>query len=292
MPERFAGKAIVVTGGSRGIGAATVARLTREGARVLVADLVEPGTLPAGARYSRVDATKGDQAAAAIAEAVRRFGRLDCLVNNAGMGALAETPDMPEETWDKVFAINVRAIFLFCKAAIPAMRQSGGGAIVNVASISGLFGDYGMDAYNASKGAVINYTRNLALNCARDRIRVNALCPGLVETEMAAAALADPEDRAHWFGLIPMGRSAKPSGHVPASLRACAATSPSELGRGRGRCGGPRNGRRRGDGDDVLTISPRMCHGVRGRARPSGVPRSTARCVVGSVVCEGVHERA
>lgn len=209
--NRFGGKAVLVTGGSRGIGAATVARLAEEGAQVLVADLIEPQALPEGAQYLRVDATGSDGARGAVAEAVRRFGRLDCLVNNAGMGAVGETPDMPEELWDKVFAINVRAIFLFCKAAIPAMRQAGGGAIVNVASISGLFGDFGMDAYNASKGAVINYTRNLALNGARDNIRVNALCPGLVETEMAAAAVADAEDRAYWFGLIPMGRAARPA---------------------------------------------------------------------------------
>jgi meso-butanediol dehydrogenase/(S,S)-butanediol dehydrogenase/diacetyl reductase len=139
----------------------------------------------------------------------KRWGRLDILFNNAGIGALAETSEMAEELWDQVFAINTRAVFLFCKAALPLMRESGGGAIVNTASISGLFGDYAMSAYNASKGAVVNYTRALALDCGRDGIRVNAVCPGLVDTEMAAGAIADPADRAFWFDRIPLGRAAR-----------------------------------------------------------------------------------
>jgi len=207
---RFEGKAALVTGGARGIGAAIAARLASEGAAVLVVDLIEPASLPEGAAYLRIDVTVAAQVAAAVTEAERAFGRLDILVNNAGLGTLGETPDIDEDTWDKVFAVNTKAIFLACKAAIPAMRRAGGGAIVNVASISGLAGDYAMDAYNASKGAVINYTRALALNCARDAIRVNALCPGLVETDMAAAAIADPVDREYWFGLIPMRRAARP----------------------------------------------------------------------------------
>ena len=208
---RFEGKVAIVTGGARGIGAATAARLASEGAHVLVAARADPVDLPAGAAFLRVDATLPQDAAAAVAEAVRRWGRLDCLVNNAGTGTLGETPDVSEDEWDRVFAINVRAIFLFCKVAIPAMRSAGGGAIVNVASISGLLGDYAMDAYNASKGAVVNYTRSLALNGARDHIRVNALCPGLVMTDMATAAIADPDDRDFWLDRIPLHRPADPA---------------------------------------------------------------------------------
>jgi meso-butanediol dehydrogenase / (S,S)-butanediol dehydrogenase / diacetyl reductase len=206
---RFTGKVALVTGGSRGIGSAIVARLAIEGAQVLIADILSPEVSVPGANFIETDATKPVQVQAAVDAAIATWGRLDILVNNAGMGALAETPDMDEDTWDRVFAINTKAIFLFSRAAIPVMRAEGG-AIINVASISGLLGDYGMGAYNASKGAVINYTRSLALDCARDSIRVNALCPGLIETAMSSATLARPEDRAAWLSGIPMGRTGTP----------------------------------------------------------------------------------
>ncbi len=208
--QRFQGKVAIVTGGGRGIGAAIVTRLLADGAQVLVADLSQPASLSAGAEFVKADVTRSSEAAAVVEAAVKRWGRLDFLVNNAGVGAVGETPDLAEEAWDRVFAVNTKAVYLCCKAAIPAIGRTGGGAIVNIASISGLFGDYAMDAYNASKGAVINYTRNLALNCAADGIRVNALCPGLIETEMAAAAIADPVDREFWMERIPLGRPGRP----------------------------------------------------------------------------------
>lgn len=208
--QRFAGKVAIVTGGARGIGGATAARLAAEGAQVLVADLGEPGSLPDGAVFLRTDVTDEAQVKAAVDAALSRWGRLDVLVNNAGVGALGDSVGTDAASWDKVFAVNVRAIYLFCHEAIPAMRQGGGGAIVNIASISGMFGDYGMAAYNASKGAAVNYTRSLALDCAQDNIRVNAVCPGLVATDMSTPALADPVDRDHWFDRIPLGRAAGP----------------------------------------------------------------------------------
>jgi meso-butanediol dehydrogenase/(S,S)-butanediol dehydrogenase/diacetyl reductase len=206
---RFDGKVAIVTGGARGIGAAIVARLASEGAKVMIADLIEPGEVGNTVAYQKADVTVAMEVAAAVAATLARWGRLDILVNNAGIGALAETPEMDEAVWDRVFAVNTKAIFLFCKAAIPVMRQTGG-AIVNIASISGLFGDFAMGAYNASKGAVVNYTRSLALDCGRDGIRVNALCPGLIETDMATGAVQDSVDRAFWFDRIPLGRSGRP----------------------------------------------------------------------------------
>jgi meso-butanediol dehydrogenase/(S,S)-butanediol dehydrogenase/diacetyl reductase len=205
----FSGKVAIVTGGSRGIGAAIVARLAAEGAMVMVADILPPSETSDAVGFTQTDLTSAEQVAMLVSETVARWGHLDILVNNAGLGALAETPEMGEDLWDKVFAINVKAIFLACKSAIPEMRPHGG-AIVNVASISGLAGDYGMGVYNASKAAVINYTRSLALDCARDGIRVNALCPGLIETAMTQLTLARPEDRAAWLGPIPLGRSGTP----------------------------------------------------------------------------------
>jgi meso-butanediol dehydrogenase/(S,S)-butanediol dehydrogenase/diacetyl reductase len=207
--NRFVGKVAIVTGGSNGIGAAIVARLVAEGARVMIADIAPPKALAESIRYTHTDVSVAGDVATVVAATLAEWARIDVLINNAGIGALAETPDMVEDVWDKVFAVNIRAIYLFCRAAIPAM-QGQGGAIVNIASISGLAGDYGMGAYNASKGAVINYTRSLALDCARDGIRVNALCPGLVETAISVATLARPDDREAWLAPIPLGRIGTP----------------------------------------------------------------------------------
>ena len=207
---RFDEKVAIVTGGAAGIGAATVARLASEGAKVMIADIQTPAETSDAVAFIKTDATSAKAVSALIDATVSKWGRVDILVNNAGLGALAETPDMDEETWDTVFAINTKAIYLFCKYAIPVMRAQGG-AIINIASISGLVGDYGMGVYNASKGAVINYTRSLALDCARDGSRVNALCPGLIETAMTALTTARPEDREAWLGPIPLGRMAQPS---------------------------------------------------------------------------------
>ncbi|MDT0509814.1 SDR family oxidoreductase [Novosphingobium sp. MMS21-SN21R] len=206
---RFAGKVAIVTGGANGIGAAVAARLAAEGAKVMIADIQEPASTCDSVAFIETDGTSARQVAALVDATVAKWGRIDILVNNAGLGALSETPEMEEELWDKVFAINTKAIYLFCKYAIPVMRAQGG-AIINVASISGLGGDYGMGVYNASKGAVINYTRSLALDCARDGIRVNALCPGLIETAMTALTVARPADREAWLGPIPLARMGKP----------------------------------------------------------------------------------
>ena len=206
---RFSGKVALVTGGASGIGAACVARFLAEGAKVLIADINAPAQLAEGSRFVRTDVTCNDDVKAAIVAALEGWGRLDILVNNAGVGAFGETQDMDEAVWDKVFAVNIRAIFLFCRAVIPVMRKSGG-AIVNIASISGLLGDFGMGAYNASKGAVVNYTRSLALECARHGIRVNALCPGLVDTPMTTPGQVRPGDREAWEERIPLGRAAQP----------------------------------------------------------------------------------
>jgi meso-butanediol dehydrogenase / (S,S)-butanediol dehydrogenase / diacetyl reductase len=207
--RRFDGKVALVTGGSNGIGAAVVARLIIEGAKVMIADITPPQELQEGVKFQVTDAATAGQVDAVVKYTHELWGRIDILVNSAGLGALAETPDMSEELWDQLFDVNIKAIFLFCKYAIPVMRQHGG-VIINIASISGLGGDYGMGLYNATKGAVINYTRSLALDCARDRIRVNALCPGIIRTSMSDRTVARPEDRAAWMAPIPLGRIGEP----------------------------------------------------------------------------------
>ncbi len=207
---RFEGKVAIVTGGANGIGAAVVERLAGEGAKVMIADMAEPAAMAGNVAFRKTDVTSQQQVAVVVEAAVEKWGRLDILVNNAGMGHLGFTSTMEQADWEKVFAVNTTAVFLCCKAAIPHM-QARGGAIINIASISGLGGDYAMPAYNASKGAVVNYTRSLAMECAQYGIRVNAVCPGLVQTAMSEAAIARQEDRDYWFGLIPMGRAAQPS---------------------------------------------------------------------------------
>jgi len=207
---RFEGKVAIVTGGANGIGAAVVERLAGEGAKVMIADMAEPAATSGNVAFRKTDVTSQQQVEAVVEAAVEKWGRLDMLVNNAGMGHLGFTLTMEQADWEKVFAVNTTAVFLCCKAAIPHM-QARGGAIINIASISGLGGDYAMPAYNASKGAVVNYTRSLAMECAQYGIRVNAVCPGLVQTAMSEVAIARQEDRDYWFGLIPMGRAAQPS---------------------------------------------------------------------------------
>lgn len=210
MSERSSGKVALVTGGSSGIGAEIVARLSRESAKVLNVDRNPPAKgneAEASVVFLRTDAARPEDVNAAVEEAVKHFGRLNFLVNNAGTGGLAEAPDQTDAEWQRIFAVNINGVMYGCRAAIPVIRSFGGGAIVNIASISGLAGDYGMGAYAASKGAVVNYTRSVAVDCARDNIRVNALCPGLIDTPMSAGI----PKREIWQEAIPIGRSAKPS---------------------------------------------------------------------------------
>jgi meso-butanediol dehydrogenase/(S,S)-butanediol dehydrogenase/diacetyl reductase len=209
MAGRFEGKVAIVTGGASGIGAAVVERLIADGARVVVADLNEPkAALPASASFQACDVTQEKDIERLISDTARRHGRIDLLVNNAGIGLLGETPEITSEDWRRVMAVNIDAIFFACRAAIPHMRSVGGGAIVNTASISGLGGDYAFTAYNASKGAVINYTRALAIDHAREGIRVNAICPGLIaHTGLTEPMEADRAGRSVWDTTIPMGRA-------------------------------------------------------------------------------------
>ena len=166
----------LVTGGGSGIGAAVAHRLADDGFNVTIADL-EPDAVATelGATAHRLDVRDETQVAQAM-------DGVDVLVNAAGIGSTTTAPDTPVEVWDDVFAVNARGTFLCCKHAIPAMKAQGGGAIVNVASIAALVGLRNRAAYCASKGAIVALTRALAVDHVGDGIRVNAVCPGTIDT--------------------------------------------------------------------------------------------------------------
>ena len=145
---------------------------------------------------------------ALIKAAVDRHGRIDILFNNAGIGSFGTSVEVQPTEWERVIAVDLHSVYYACHFAIPHMPR--GSAIVNTASISGMGGDYRFAAYNAAKGAVINYTRALAVDHARDGIRVNALCPGLVDTPITAGAQQLPGLKEEWESRIPLGRAAQP----------------------------------------------------------------------------------
>jgi len=191
---RFEGRVALVTGAAGGIGRATVVRLAREGARVVATDLKDAGVDETASAASGAggevltsshDVTRAGDWQRVVAEAVAHFGGLDVLVNNAGIeGVVAPIDQSPDEVFDRVMAVNVRGVFLGIKHAVPALRQRGGGAIVNLASVAGVIGDPGIAPYVASKHAVIGLTKSAAAGYAADGIRVNAVCPAPIETRM------------------------------------------------------------------------------------------------------------
>lgn len=220
------GKVAVVTGAGSGIGRATALKMASSGAQVVVADVDEDGgreTVDAveqaggDAIFMRTDVTNPTEVRTLIGATVRAYGRLDCAVNNAGIGGTSRdgrryaTHEYPEELWSRILAVNLTGLFLCLKHEIAQLVQQGtGGAIVNLASIAGLVGGFG-SAYVASKHGVVGVTRNTALEYARQGIRINAVCPGAVDTPMVAAAFAAiPGLQERWLETKPLGRLAEP----------------------------------------------------------------------------------
>lgn len=191
---RLQGRIGIVTGAGSGIGLATARRLASEGARLLLADVqpAEPVAAElraqgAEAAFLRTDVSRNAEIEALIEFALARFGGLDLMVNNAGVALRKSAVDTSEAEWDRVIAVNLKSVFLACRAAIPKMRGRPGASIVNVASELGLVGCPAAAAYCASKGGVIQLTRAMAVDHAKEGIRINAVCPGPVDTPLLDA---------------------------------------------------------------------------------------------------------
>ncbi len=218
MTESYDGKAVLVTGGSSGIGRATSMAFAREGAKVAIADVNRPGVEETArmieaaggeATVFEVDVSKADQVRSLIDDVVRIYGQLDCAFNNAGIaGEMGSTVDYAEEDWDRVIDVNLKSIWLCMKYEIPQMEKQGGGSIVNTASINGLTGYPESIAYVASKHGVVGVTKVAALEYATAGIRVNAVCPGYIQTPMNKDAPADYKEG--MLSLTPFGRFGEP----------------------------------------------------------------------------------
>lgn len=217
MAGRLEGKAAIITGAGSGIGRATAQLFAREGARVVVSDISEKGgqeTVALIARaggqaaFVKADISKTADVQAMIETAVARFDGLHVLFNNAAValvGRDGKVADIPEEVWDFVLAANLKGVYLACKYAIPEMIKSGGGSIINNASVAALVAEPDLDAYTAAKGGVLSLTRAIAAGYAKHNIRCNSIAPGLVRTPMVANAASRLLERFEQESLLPIG---------------------------------------------------------------------------------------
>lgn len=219
---RLDGKVAVITGGASGIGAACAGRFAAEGAAIAVLDIAAPASSSGSgeAAFFEVDVRDEASIAAAVAGVVERFGHIDVLVNAAGVAGIGDVATLETEEWDRIVGINLKGTYLVAKHVVPHMVGQGSGSIINLASIEGIVGFPAQAAYNSSKGGVILLTRNMAIDYGPSGVRVNCLCPGLIETPMTAM-LRDPaliEVRERFVKLHPLGRPGQPSEVAAAAL--------------------------------------------------------------------------
>lgn len=221
---RMDGKVAIVTGAASGIGSAAAAAFAAEGARVVVADLQDAGeeiaeqirSRGATALFVKTDVSRESDVAQLVKRTEAEFGGLDTIFNNAGIEQPVTPSDtVSEELFDRVIGVNLKGTFFGCKHAIPALRRRGGGTIVNNSSVSAFANVGGNVSYAASKGAVMSLTRVLAIELAKENIRVNAICPGVIDTAMNQRNLETASDqqqvRQRWMDVTPLGRMGTPA---------------------------------------------------------------------------------
>jgi NAD(P)-dependent dehydrogenase (short-subunit alcohol dehydrogenase family) len=213
---RLSGKSAIITGGGSGIGKAIAQAFAREGANVVIAGRhqdkldhaaqeIGPGCLAVAA-----DVSKADEVEHLVKAAIGKLKRIDVLVNNAGILLPGTAESLSEEEFDQTFNINVRGPWLLARAVLPHMRTAGGGSIINIGSVLSTLGARNRVAYSASKGALLAITRAMALDHAAEKIRVNCICPGIVETEMVARFSMDESARRQRLAWHPLGRFGQP----------------------------------------------------------------------------------
>ena len=213
---RLHDKVALITGGASGMGQSEALLFAKEGAKVVVADVLETegqkvaDSLGGAGRFVRLDVASEAAWQQAIAAAVSAFGKLDVLVNNAGISGTFDPDTLSTSAWDRLMDVNAKGTFLGMKHAIPAMEKAGGGAIVNISSVSGFVGQNGIHmAYNASKGAVRLMTKSAAVQYARSGIRVNSVHPGVLPAMRSSKATADPAFRQKMLAGVPMRREGR-----------------------------------------------------------------------------------
>jgi NAD(P)-dependent dehydrogenase (short-subunit alcohol dehydrogenase family) len=218
---RLQDKVAIVTGAAGGIGRASVRRFAQEGARVVAADIQAQGVeetaqqvnadFPGAVIAQTVDVGKADQVENLVAHAVAHFGRLDILFSNAAIMLDGSVVDLPEADWDALFAVNVKGAFLCGKYGIPALRQGGGGSFIITASANSFYAESDIAGYCATKGAVMQLTRAMAIDHGPEGVRVNCICPGWIETPMSLPFLDEnPDGRAFAGRIAPLGRIGQP----------------------------------------------------------------------------------
>ena len=231
---RLDGQTALVTGATRGIGLGIARALAEAGAHVILASRVPKPDVVASFRdaghkvdYLQADMTDPEAPAKLVADATAITGRLDILVNNAGVAQHGETHDFPEEQYRRLMDINVDSVFRACRAALGPMRKQQSGVILNIGSISGYISNIPQPqaAYNASKAAVHMLTKSLASDYAADNIRVNAIAPGYIDTDMTAGGLANPEWAPIWRSMTPMPKVGTPEDIGAAALYLCSPAS-------------------------------------------------------------------